>query len=260
MLASLPWYEVPGTEALYDALWAEVRGFLKPFSHPIPTKLTRGEPLDKILTSPDLLVSQTCGFDIAEDLPVPLAVVGSFSYGNPHGTYTSFLVTHEKAEIRSLADLARKTFVANDPRSFSGFHVMRQLFADPSKTFRQIYWSGSHLESLKFLQARAADLAAIDSVTYSLLRKFAPHYLKKTRLIFETEPVPAPPLVTSAARSKEEVAAIRAAFQQLFQREKSRAICHELLIEGMHVWPREEFQKLAAPAPLKLHAHTLHTQ
>lgn len=248
MLASLPWYEVPGTEALYDALWSHASSFLREagFSGPVPHSLDRTLRGDELLTSRDLLVSQTCGFDIAEDLPLPLQVIGSFSFCGPTGMYTSFLVVHENRKVRSLQDLEGKTFVANDPRSYSGFHVMKSFFPRPEELFRHIHWSGSHVASLKFIQSQAADVAAIDSTTYALLRKFAPHLLAKTRLIAESKAVPAPPLVTSTARSCDDLEKLRAAFFRLFAEPKSRAICHELLIEGVRVWPKEAFQQLRA--------------
>lgn len=247
MIASLPWYEVPNTELLYDELWNYLRVNLyqEGFKYETPLNLERNKSLDYILAEPSLLVSQTCGFDIAEQLPNPLRVIGTFSYNSKSGTYSSYIVVHENSRFYKLSDLVDKSFVANDPRSFSGYHAMAYILKKkPTEFFRHIFWSGSHLDSLRFIQSYTADVAAIDRNTFELLRKFSPQNLAHIRIIAESDRVPAPPLVTSVNWNEDEFLSICRAFKRLFTELESRALCRKLLIEELVLWGNDDYKTL----------------
>ena len=59
MIASLPMYDRPETRAANDNLWALVR---KNYAGDLPESLTRTGDIWDHWHSPDLAVSQTCGY------------------------------------------------------------------------------------------------------------------------------------------------------------------------------------------------------
>jgi ABC-type phosphate/phosphonate transport system substrate-binding protein len=237
---------VPGTEALYDELWRRLRLSLENLGYParLPASLERGLRPDEALTRADLLFTQTCGFDIARKDP-PLTVIGALAYGGRPGTYTSYLVVREDAPWRAARELRGLTLAANDPRSYSGYHVWRQWIPNEgSGFFGKVNWTGSHLESLRALREGSSQTAAVDSVTYSLLRKFSSSSLEGIRVLAESKPAPAPPLVTLPSRSAREVRLLRDAFSLLFRERATSSLRAELGLSGFFLWREEDYARL----------------
>jgi ABC-type phosphate/phosphonate transport system substrate-binding protein len=112
----------------------------------------------------------------------------------------------------------------------------------------RVRWTGSHLESLKCLQVGEAEFAAIDTITYDLLRKFAPHTVRGLRILAESAPVPAPPIVTSPRGDPSDLAKLRAAFLRLFAEEQTRPVRDELMLSGFYPVEPEDYRTLSKPS------------
>jgi hypothetical protein len=249
MRAGLPWYRVPGSEDLHDRLWSFLRRFLQDAgfdSARLPQKLDSGD----IRAVDDLLFTQTCGFDIAAmPKPLPWRIVGAFGYGGRRGTYTSYIMARADSALRNLQELAGHKPAANDLRSYSGFHVFGTLLEEPLVSLRErVRWTGSHLESLRCLRTGEAEFAAIDTVTHDLLRKFAPDTMLGLRILAESAPVPAPPIVTSLHLDEADVIKLRAAFDRLFTEEDARPLREALLLSGFYPMDPEDYRALLQPS------------
>lgn len=245
MQVSFPWYEVPGSEQLYDELWTQLRAHLlsEDFAdEDLPLKLNRALSHDDFLKRSDLLLTQTCGYDIAEERPLPWTLIGTWGYGDRPGTYTSYVVVREDSLVTMLDQANGRRMIANGSRSYSGYHVWRSLLGvPPADVFSETQWSGGHVESLRALQISQADIAAIDTVTWELLQKFAPDFLEGLRRVAESAPVPAPPLIASKSLSEEKIKRLKSALRRLFHDPNSYKICRELLITGFYEWRIEDY-------------------
>ena len=193
----LPWYDFAFLRQDHARLWQSLRRRLLDLGvSSMPAELDADPALDDILASPALLLSQTCGYDIAVACPAELQPVLTPVYATPgcgHGTYSSFVVVARESRLREVPDLSRARFVANDDRSWSGFHCMREIGA----TWASVEFSGGHEQSLQMIEEDAADWAAIDSLAWGLLRDHDPGLGERFRILATTREVPAPPLVTS---------------------------------------------------------------
>ena len=76
-------------------------------------------------------------------------------------------------------------------------------------------------------------MAAIDCVTYALLRRYRPDALAETRMLGFTYSAPAPPYVTQARLPDNLKKRLSAAMQRAFTDPTFRAIARDLFLIGM---------------------------
>ncbi|WP_243077625.1 PhnD/SsuA/transferrin family substrate-binding protein [Pantoea sp. MQR6] len=179
-----------------------------------------------------LLLSQTCGYPLVSSLP-DVKLVGVFhstAAGCEGACYRSFLVARAQDKTKTLADFHGRRAVCNSADSHSGYNALRYVVAQQSVAFKQVIFSGGHRLSLAALRKGAADLAAIDCVTWALLQRYAPEEQQGLAIIGETPLSPALPLITSAATSDATLAELRSALAALVKDEKYRAVCAANLI------------------------------
>ena len=79
------------------------------------------------------------------------------------------------------------------------------------KLSKNILWTGSHVNSIDAINTFRADFAAIDCVTFELLRKNRPDLLKSIRIIGYSVKAPSLPYVTSIYTPTEVVKNIKLA-------------------------------------------------
>jgi hypothetical protein len=70
MIATLPMYDLPGLRAATDAWWTGLAGHLRARGVAgVPDALTRdAAPRERLWRSPDLMLSQTCGYPLVHGL------------------------------------------------------------------------------------------------------------------------------------------------------------------------------------------------
>ena len=193
----------------------------------------------------DLLLSQTCGYPLMTQLP-DVQLVGAFQLSAPGcdgARYRSWLVAREEDGQRTLADFRGRRAVANSVDSHSGYNALRYLIAplaQEGRFFSVTRLSGSHRQSLAHLRAGKADIAAIDCLTWALLRRYAAHELEGLAIVGETPLCPAPPLITSARTDEETLATLRRLLAQ-FVEEKA---AQENFITGFTVPDRAAYQEI----------------
>jgi ABC-type phosphate/phosphonate transport system substrate-binding protein len=96
------------------------------------------------------------------------------------------------------------------------------------------------------VRAGEADVAAIDCVTLSLLRRYRPAFLAGTRVLLTTEPMPAPPYVTSRDVPAERVQRMQAALVSVLDRSPRPAFCDDLFVSGVGLAPLQVYGKILA--------------
>lgn len=132
-------------------------------------------------------------------LAVPI-MTGALYAGQP--VYYSYLVVHRDHPARSLSDLAGSRVAYNEPNSQSGYYSLLSALAEIGAEkgfFGEWVASGAHLRSLKMLQARSVDTAAIDATLWDYELSLDPHCFDSFKIIGTIGPFPAPPLVAHAS-------------------------------------------------------------
>jgi len=217
LVASLGMYDFPWTAAANDALWAGLAERLRAAGVAAPIDLARGADLNGLWRNPKLIFGQTCGYPYVTALRASVALIATPTYAFPgcHGAaHRSFIVASKRRERRNLADFAGARAAVNAPDSNSGMNLFRATIAPIARGrafFGQVTVTGSHAASLAAVNEGTVDLAAIDCVSFALLRRGRPELTQGVDIIARTPLSPALPFIMSAGLAKAHLGAVRAA-------------------------------------------------
>jgi len=242
-LASLAMYRDPPeiAEATRE-LWAYLRTRLRTAGMgEVPEALGESMPHDAAWLDPRLLLAQTCGYPLATRLQGRVRLVATPIYEHPgcEGVLNgSFVIVRADAAPASVADLRGTVAAINDWTSNSGMNLLRHTiapYAEGGRFIARVVESGSHRASLALVAQGAADVAAIDCVTFGNLARFAPDAVAGVRILAETAKTPGLPLITRAAASDGEIAMLRGALDA-FASDPAAAALREILgLRGFRV-------------------------
>lgn len=187
-------------------------------------RLSAGQlDLPGLWLAPELLVTQTCGYPLMTQLRGQVRVIGRPRYELPHssdGEHCSLLLTRDDNPRISLAQFYNSRGVINGHDSNSGMNLLRQRLAPLQRDahfFASVAISGAHRESLSWLREDRADLAAIDSVTYDYLARFACEEVAGLRIVTRSAPSPTLPYIGPLGLSDVQAEQIRQAMNQALQ-------------------------------------------
>ncbi len=186
----------------------------------ISRRSAQGLDLMQLWLSPQLLFAQTCGYPLMTLLRGQVKLVGRPRYELEHaggGDHCSLLLSREGEGRRTLEDFYDSRGVINDEGSNSGMNLLRQRLAPlhrEGRFFASVGKSGAHRESLRWLREDLADLAAVDSVTFAYLARFAPHEVAGLRVVARSARSPCLPYIAPVESSVEEIERIRAAMNR----------------------------------------------
>jgi len=253
-LVNFPWYDLPELNQLHDQLWLELKYRLASRGlRDLPKLRQTNVNHDMMLLSDQLLITQTCGFDVATQVPRKVCLIAAPTFNLvecPQGHYYSYLLSHKK-KLGSQASVS-----INDSRSWSGCHALLKYCKDREI---EIDWatscfSGSHRESLKKLLRKEVHVAAIDAVTLTLYSKHVPNIFDQLSILGRTLPIPAPPYVTSLSNSTELVGIVFEELQDLVR--TSPWIQENLLLLDLLKVSRKTYEECQQNLFLDFHGQT----
>jgi phosphonate transport system substrate-binding protein len=128
-------------------------------------------------------------------VPVPR---GERYRGRP--VYFSDVIVRRERPCQSFLDLRGGAWAYNEPRSHSGFNVVRSYLADIAGSdnfFGEIVESGAHTGSLEMILSGRVDCTAIDSTVLDWLMAGRSDLPQQIRVIESLGPSPIPPWVIS---------------------------------------------------------------
>ena len=199
--ASLPMYDRPELREAHDAYWAAIHQSLENSGVESPAKLERnGVGLD-FWSDGNLIFSQTCGLPYRKYLHDKVGLVATPDFaieGCPEGYYRSYFVVRKSDDQVDLAKYLTGTFAYNEPDSQSGFAAPWNHLKPRNQWFDTFIETGAHVESARNVAIMKADIAAIDAVTWRLIRKYE-DFADELCVIEETAPTPGLPYITSLA-------------------------------------------------------------
>jgi ABC-type phosphate/phosphonate transport system substrate-binding protein len=165
--------------------------------------------------SPQLLLTQTCGYPLMTQLRGQVRVLGRPRYELPDshgGNHCSLLLSRADDSRRTLPAFRASRAVINGEDSNSGMNLLRHRLAPlhrDGQFFAGVSISGSHRESLRWLREDKADLAAIDSVTFAYLARHADAEVAGLRVIARSAFSPTLPYITARSVTDERAEELR---------------------------------------------------
>jgi len=240
MIASLPMYDRAETTAANDRFWQGIRQHL---GHG-PAALSRsGDPMQDWL-DPALVLSQTCSLPFRSGLAPKVTLLGAFDYGVagvPKGYYQSVVLARLGAS-RDLSSYENRPVAVNMFSSQSGWAALCDVATTAKTTLRNIKISGAHRASAEMVASGAADLAAVDCVTWEMIKRWD-DFANQLEIIAMSAPTPGLPLICGHAENAADLTrAIRMAIADLTPEDRQT-----LQVQGFIEIPAAAY--LALPMP-----------
>jgi len=141
--------------------------------------------------------------------------------------YFSDVVVRKDAVYRSLDDLRGARWSYNEPRSHSGYNVVRYHLARrglDGSHFRKVVEAGSHLASLERILDGSVDASAIDSTVLDLELRARPELSSRVRVIHTLGPSTIPPCVVRRDLPASTRVAVRSALLALHRSAEGRRV------------------------------------
>jgi len=163
----------------------------------------------------DLLLSQTCGYPYMTRLRGEATLVATPCYdfaGCSGSDYSSVFVVRDGADVDVLADAMGLVAAVNDLHSNSGMNVLRHAVAPLARGgrfFSEVVVSGSHAASVRMVREGAADIAAVDCVTWGYLAREDPEAVKGLKVLGYSVSSPGLPLIAGGGVEEELVLRMR---------------------------------------------------
>ena len=219
-LFSLPMYDLPEVRAATDAWAAGLARHLRAAGFAASGELARtGDPHGD-WRDPSLLLSQTCGYPFTHEFAGRLRLLATPVYaadGCTEADYSSVIVARVGGPVRSPGDARGRRAVYNTADSMSGHLALRAVIAPLAggrPFFASVIESGAHVRSMEMMAGDEADIAAIDAVTFALMKSRRPETVARLAVIARGPLVPALPYVTAMARPPAEVTRLKRALAE----------------------------------------------
>ncbi len=252
-IASLPMYDLEPIREATDAWWSALsRTFGKHGLQDVPDRMDRGDFGDRLVhwSSPNLLLSQTCGYPLTHDFADKLRLVATPCYTAPYcegATYRSVVLVHEDCQGQTIEDMRGATVAVNGYDSQSGFNALRALVAphaEQGRFFAGVLETGRHHASMEAVVSGKADICAIDCATYALTLAHMPELATGTKPLTATDKAPSLPYVTHIGRSDKEVEALRAGLLEAAADSSLANVREQLMLGGFESLPRSAYDRI----------------
>ena len=217
-ITQLPMYDWPEVRAATDALWTQIHTALQKRSIASPDTLDREKATETAWLSPQLLLSQTCGLPLVQNLRDQVAVLGRFTYQDLSaiGDYHSVIVVRQSESIDDPEALRGQRAAINHEDSYSGCLTLKRWagrLTGESAFFASVIATGSHRDSVCAVANGLADTAAIDHVSWYLAKRVEPA-AQGLSIVAKTDDRPGLPLITRPGHDTKTLASFRSALDE----------------------------------------------
>jgi ABC-type phosphate/phosphonate transport system substrate-binding protein len=229
---SLPMYPFPELRDAWAETWTAVRD-AHPRGRTFHESLLWSDDIHALWNSPDLVLSQSCGWPIVSELDGRVRVVGVFDPdvdGGDAGTYRTLLVARRDAPLH---EFSGATAAVNGPDSLSGWVSLVAGVEGAGGTWRgAVRWTGAHVASLAAVRAGDADIASIDPVSFALLATLDARHVDGLHVVGRGPRVPCLPLIVPGDTDDTELAQWREAWARACTDPSLAITRRRLLIKG----------------------------
>jgi ABC-type phosphate/phosphonate transport system substrate-binding protein len=244
-------YALPGLEAATETWWAGLAAaFRGEGLEDVPEKLTWEADHAALWTAPDLFLSQTCGYPLTHALAGRVTLVASPVYDCPGcvgGQYRSEILVRDDDPATCLADLAGRRAAINAADSQSGCHALRHAvmhLAGGRRFFGSAVMSGSHRASMQAVAEGAADVCAVDCVTYHLLCRAQLALTSRLRVLASSGEAPALPYITRRDVPADDLRRLQAGLARACDEPALAEARAALLLAGVVVKPLAAYDRI----------------
>lgn len=233
-----------------DRYWALIRDGLRNGGVAAPDGLTWGMPdFHTHWLDPALVLSQACGYPFRAVLQGKVTLIGTPDFGIAGcapGYYRSVFVVRSDDDRDDLTAYRAGIFAYNDPMSQSGWAAAQTHALGLGFQFENTAQTGGHVASANAVSDGSADIAAIDAVTWRLLRRNDPA-MSALRVVAETDPTPGLPYIAAQGADRHAtLRAIEAAIAGLAAQDRDT-----LGIRGIVHIPDYAYLAVPTPAPAR---------
>ena len=159
--------------------------------------------------------------------------------------YRSLFIVRADSTINSIAELRSKSFAFTDPESNTGCIVPRWIVRkqglEANAYFSKIIYTGSHDRSIYAVARGIVDGASVDSLVFYSFVKARPEMKEHLRVIWESEPFGAPPVVAPTGLPESRKEQLRQIFLSMSQDIQGRKILDGLGIERFRIPQPDEY-------------------
>ena len=159
--------------------------------------------------------------------------------------YRCLFVVNKKSTINDITDLQGRSFAFTDPESNTGCIVpgwaVRKQGKEPEAYFSEIIYTGSHDRSLHAVAKGLVDGAGVDSLVFYSFIATHPETKKLLRVIWESEPFGAPPVVVPTGLPESMKEQLREIFLSMSQDAQGREILDGIGIERFRIPQPDEY-------------------
>jgi ABC-type phosphate/phosphonate transport system substrate-binding protein len=194
VIASLIMYDRPETAGAYDRLWMLIRDSLGAG----PKFLTRDGDVWDHWRSPELLLSQTCGYPYRAKLADQVSLIGTpiYDIDCQAGYYFSPMVVRRDDPREILEEFSTSRFAYNEALSQSGWAAPQNHAQRLGFRFENPIQSHAHVASALMVAEGHADIASLDAVSWKMMQRWD-NWAAELRVIATTPPTPGLPLITA---------------------------------------------------------------
>jgi len=209
--------------------------------------------------SGDIDVCWMCGWPYAEradasnafDLIAAPVMADPRYLGRP--VYFSDVVVRADSRFHAFADLRGASWAYNEPKSHSGYNVVRWFLAQQHITgpfFGSVIESGSHAASIDLILGGAVDASAIDSTVLAAVVRSRPEAAASLRVIGTIGPSPAPPWVMRSSLDPALRASLRSTFLTIHESAEGRAILQKAAVQRLGAVTDRDYDPIRAMAAM----------
>lgn len=246
MIASLAMYDRAEVQPANDRLWALIRDGMRAAGLSAPDALTRGAGAYwEAWQSPDLVLSQTCGYPYRAKLHGAVTLIGTPDYGVQGcaaGYYRSVFVARRDDPRDTLADFDGAALAFNEDLSQSGWAGPMAHARRLGLTLRPALRSGGHVLSARAVAEGRAEIAGIDAVTWAMIARHDT-FAADLRIVGQTDPTPGLPYIAARGTDADRLFPIVAQAIAALPEADRQTLC----LRGLARIPAEAY--LAIPTP-----------
>ncbi|MBP1872548.1 hypothetical protein LPJGGPFB_04442 [Ensifer adhaerens] len=251
-LASLAMYASPPPVAEATRLfWRALSERILAYGLEAPEALDEEIRYNEAWMRPDLLFGQTCGYPYVQHLRGKVQLVASPVYRLPGcdgPLKCSFIVVNAQSSATSFEDLRGGRAAINEPGSNSGYNLFRAFVAPHAvdgRFFSSVLETGGHGASMDAVSRGAADVAAIDCVTFGNTLRFDPDRVAGLRILAETAKGPGLPFITAMSTPAENLVILRQALSETIADPAFADVCDTLSLQGISLLGDNDYEVLA---------------
>ena len=241
-------YDFAPLRAATDAFWSAIAARLRARGiADVPPALTREVSHIETWHDPLLLFGQACQYPLASTWHEAVRLVAIPAYAAPGcegSRYRSAVIVRTGDPAQRLADLRGRRCAVNERSSNSGSNLLRAAIAplaEQGRFFSSVELTGGHLASARAVAEEAADVAAIDCVSYAHIQRFHPELTARLRILDWTASSPGLPFVTARAGGDSSLPALRAALAEVQSDPALAAVRDALLLTGIDFAVDEDY-------------------